>query len=122
MGCHFFLQGIFPTQGLNLYLPHWQADSLPLSHLESYGYSKFTLQFNSINYIQKHYIKGKVYNHGKLKIKYYSKVKFILKKLWCRDESLLWCSFPAVDKSSILYRKADDEIVYKLTPNIFPLT
>ena len=24
VGCHFFLQGIFPTQGLNLHLLHWQ--------------------------------------------------------------------------------------------------
>ena len=32
MGSHFLLQGIFPTQGLNLCLLHWQADSLPLSH------------------------------------------------------------------------------------------
>ena len=32
-GCHLLLQGIFPTQGLNLYLLHWQMDSLPLSHL-----------------------------------------------------------------------------------------
>ena len=35
MSCHDFLQGIFPTQGSNphlLYLLHWQADSLPLSH------------------------------------------------------------------------------------------
>ena len=35
VGCHFLLQGIFPTQGLNphlLCLLHWQADSLPLSH------------------------------------------------------------------------------------------
>ena len=31
MGSHFLLQGIFPTQGLNLCLLHWQADSLPLS-------------------------------------------------------------------------------------------
>ena len=33
VGCHFRLQGIFPTQGLNqsvLRLLHWQADSLPL--------------------------------------------------------------------------------------------
>ena len=33
-GCHFLLQGILPTQGLNpylLYLLHWQANSLPLS-------------------------------------------------------------------------------------------
>ena len=27
--------GIFPNQGLNLCLLHWQADSLPLSHQES---------------------------------------------------------------------------------------
>ena len=36
--CHFLLQGIFPTQGLNpclLCLLNWQADSLPLRHLES---------------------------------------------------------------------------------------
>ena len=35
-GCHFLLQGIFQTQGLIpgfLPLLHWQADSLPLSHL-----------------------------------------------------------------------------------------
>ena len=35
MGCHFLLKGIYPTQGLNLRLLHWQADSvlsLPLSH------------------------------------------------------------------------------------------
>ena len=32
VGCHFLLWGIFPTQGLNLHLLHWQADSLPLSH------------------------------------------------------------------------------------------
>ena len=33
VGCHALLQGIFPSQGLNLrLLPllHWQADSLPL--------------------------------------------------------------------------------------------
>ena len=29
---HFLLQGIFPTQGLDLHLLHWQVDSLPLSH------------------------------------------------------------------------------------------
>ena len=29
VGSHFLLQGIFPTQGSNLGLLHWQADSLP---------------------------------------------------------------------------------------------
>ena len=36
VGCHFLLQGIFPTQGLILcllHLLHWQVGSLPLSHL-----------------------------------------------------------------------------------------
>ena len=28
MGCHFLLQGIFPTQGQNARLLAWQADSL----------------------------------------------------------------------------------------------
>ena len=28
-GCHFFLKGIFLTQGSNLPLWHWQADSFP---------------------------------------------------------------------------------------------
>ena len=43
VGCHFLLQGIFPTQGLNphlLCLLHWQVDSLPLSHLGSPLYRK----------------------------------------------------------------------------------
>ena len=38
VGCHLFLQGIFPTQRLNpclLPLLHWQADTLPLSHVGS---------------------------------------------------------------------------------------
>ena len=34
-GCSFLLQGIFQKQGLNLHLLHWQADSLPLSHVRS---------------------------------------------------------------------------------------
>ena len=38
VGCHFLLQGVFPTRGLNLCLLsllHWQASSLRLSQLES---------------------------------------------------------------------------------------
>ena len=36
VGCHFLLQGILPSQGLNwhlLCLLHWQADSFALYHL-----------------------------------------------------------------------------------------
>ena len=39
VGCRVLLQGICPTQRLNLHLwrlLHWQVDSLPLCHLESY--------------------------------------------------------------------------------------
>ena len=32
-GCHFLLQGVFPTQGLNPCLQDWQVDSLPLNQL-----------------------------------------------------------------------------------------
>ena len=46
VGCHFLLQGIFPTQGLYLYLLHWQADSLPLSHLGSLQVSKSVAVIN----------------------------------------------------------------------------
>ena len=35
VGCHFLLQGVFLTQGSNLPLLHWQADSSLLSHLGS---------------------------------------------------------------------------------------
>ena len=35
VGCHALLQGIFMTQGSNLHLLQWRADSLPLSHLGS---------------------------------------------------------------------------------------
>ena len=31
-GCHFPIQGIFPTQGSNPHILHWQASSGPLSH------------------------------------------------------------------------------------------
>ena len=35
VGCHFLLQGIFPTQGSNPGLLDWQAYSFPLYHLGS---------------------------------------------------------------------------------------
>ena len=48
VGCHFFLQGIFPTEGLNLCLLHSQADS-SLSH----STAQFFLKFNLKNQIRK---------------------------------------------------------------------
>ena len=32
VGCYFLLQGIFPTQGWNPHLLHWQSDSWSLRH------------------------------------------------------------------------------------------
>ena len=42
VGYHLFLQEIFPTQGVNPYLLHWQVGSLPLSHQPS------SVQFSSV--------------------------------------------------------------------------
>ena len=44
VGCHFFLKGIFLTQGLKLqpwHLLHWQVDSLLLGHLGSHQGSPY---------------------------------------------------------------------------------
>ena len=43
VGCHFLIQGIFPTQGLKLllHLLHWQADSLPVEPLRKPPPSQF---------------------------------------------------------------------------------
>ena len=52
VGCHFLFQGIFLTQGSHLHLLHvlhWQADSLPLSHLGSHTH-------RNNNHNQKFYI------------------------------------------------------------------
>ena len=41
-------QGLFPIQGLKLHLLHllyWQADSLPLCHLESPGFKLYKIDF-----------------------------------------------------------------------------
>ena len=37
VGWHFLLQGIFLTQGSNLHLLHWKADSLSLLYLNTFG-------------------------------------------------------------------------------------
>ena len=53
VGCCFLSQGIFLTQGSNLPLLHWQADSLLLYHLGNplpiytviYNYCKYSVNF-----------------------------------------------------------------------------
>ena len=48
VGCHFLLQRIFPIQGSNPCLLHWQVGSLPLSHQET-----ITLPFLKLWQVQK---------------------------------------------------------------------
>ena len=54
VGCHFLLQGIFPTQGSKLCLLHRQADSLPLSQLGGPKKANFPLKrrgaWNSVTF------------------------------------------------------------------------
>ena len=52
VGCHALLKRIFPTQGLNPYLLHWQADCLPLSQQGIPMYI-YTYIHNSPIYIHK---------------------------------------------------------------------
>ena len=40
VGCHFLLQGTFPSQGSNLCFLHWQVVSLPPSHVGSPGWGR----------------------------------------------------------------------------------
>ena len=47
VGCHFLLQGICLTQRSNLYLLHWQADSLPPSHLGSPFFPLYSILFKT---------------------------------------------------------------------------
>ena len=51
VGCHFLLQGIFPTQGL--WLLHWQADSLPLIDLGSP--QDYVVRLLNITLLRSHY-------------------------------------------------------------------
>ena len=52
VGCHFFLQRIFPTQGSNPCLLHWQEDSLPLCHLRSPEYALLLLQLSHVSRVR----------------------------------------------------------------------
>ena len=83
VGCHAFLQGIFLTQGSNphlLLLLHWQADSLPLSHLVS---STWPLKsFNSTSWIK---------SWTKHIDTIYTKMGFLQRKLHLREVS--WSMF-----------------------------
>ena len=53
VGCHFLLQGILPNQGSNphlLHLLHWQAESLPRSHLGCPSKLYMSLDFIEVSF------------------------------------------------------------------------
>ena len=52
MGCHFLLQEIFPTQGLNLGLPHCTQ---MLYHLSHQGSLLVTMTFSGLREKQPHF-------------------------------------------------------------------
>ena len=61
-----FLQGMFPAQGLNLLLLHWQVDSLPLhhlgnpfqEHLAQYIVASFSFTHSSTCFLSYRYVPG----------------------------------------------------------------
>ena len=52
LGCHFLLQVLFPTQGSNSCLLHWQVGSLSMSHRESPNYNT-TIYLKTLNLIER---------------------------------------------------------------------
>ena len=58
MGCHFLLQGIFPTQGSNLGLPHCRQMLYRLSHQGSPSCYSFNLFSNSLFPSLDHQLRG----------------------------------------------------------------
>ena len=62
VGCHFLLQGIFWTQGLNPHLLHWQADSFFFFNIHIIYISQFSWQ---MNIIQEHTVNTDKKKHTK---------------------------------------------------------
>ena len=62
--CHFLLRGIFPAQGRNPCLLHWQADSLPLSHQGSPGNTVPASFFSCFSQIQRSMVSATAFSSG----------------------------------------------------------
>jgi len=63
--CHFLLQQIFLTQGLNPHLLHWQAVSLPLSQ-EGIFKKQLAIIYSTLNMRHLYDVATKIHN----KVKY----------------------------------------------------
>ena len=81
-GCHFLLQGIFLTQGSDPCLLHWQANSLPLSHL-----GRTVNKGGCTSTICMHYehISKKLSQQKLLEIRNLVKEQYINKSIWTKN-------------------------------------
>ena len=86
VGCHFFLQRIFPTQGLNPGLPHCKQTLYRLSHQKSLD---SILKSRDITFLTKiHIVKAMVFP-----VVMYGCESWTIKKADCQrtDAFKLWC-------------------------------
>ena len=82
MGCHFLLQGIFPTQGSSphlLCLLHWQAGSLPLAPPNRFQNNKYLMTKK----------KKKAFKNPENKYRCEKYGQFLCFVLWQKDVSIL---------------------------------
>ena len=79
VGCHFLVQGIFPTQGSNPHLLNWQEESLLLSHE---GSPKNRIQ----NWIS---VWSQFYKNGIIPV-HQTQASCILHQTWTGDSFLIW--------------------------------
>ena len=92
VGCHFLLQGIFPIQGSNPRLLHWQADSLLLSHL-GFPRSRVTDRLNLYptkkNILNSNY---KNFTHWRILVTMQASRLFCIRATLKLNKSVIWLS------------------------------
>ena len=106
--CHFCLQGIFPSLGLNtcpLHLLHWQVKSLPLSHLGSplkmLPAWKFLLKCKWFSY------SSAQWNH----LEGFHKLFFVFPTLFHSPHPRLWISWAKVWPDFGIFKDLGDSVV-----------
>ena len=119
VGCHFLLQGIFPTQRRNPHLLHCQEDSLPLSHRGSPFH--FSPACKRILHIDWCFFKLPQYSFQKHKNK--TKFPFHLANMFPINEFLeyaqknSWVPQPSIADNSQIHISSSDPQTY---PNQMP--
>ena len=117
MGCHFLLQGIFPTQGSNGSPLQWQMNSLPLSHLGSPNRLHLFSSVQSLSRVQLFATPGTAAHQASLSItNSWSLLKLISIELVMPSNHLIFCHpllllpsmFPTIrvfSKESVLHSR-----------------